>query len=786
MNKTVAVTILLFSLFQTSLVAAATDVQASHSYVIKGGISLGSYESGLNWYFIERLRKQGEEIRREKPEASGNVMKVVAGASAGGINAIVSAVRFCQADEDSEAAPTKNLVLNENLFFNIWDVYATDLLPELGDRPSQTSKSGCGEGGWGNSSQQAFAKDLGINDPYSCGLLRRSALIPSLEQIYTLMQEGDFRKGCTTHVALPITVLKDQYSENHTVNGIDSTKLRYAVPLKVAVDRNGSLFFSSLGKGSDTFQKIDDFMYLEEDSYGHIPYIKVLKLALAGSSFPLAFAPMNMQTCLPDKNSGDTTKNCSSRTFIDGGSLDNAPIGLAIRLTNFVKNNASDAYTNIIYINPAHKESTFNWWHKKYSVEDSFDDTQTPGLQNYFVFMGKLLNYGMNAEYAHATRNMNPPKMTKRHYMLTGEYLMNFGAFIDQDFREFDFLMGIYDAVAATNPKRKKGDPSSAELYANQQYPLDTAQIELFNALDVFTLDVYTAKTDNSKKTDCDTIFDNRQTSTYLAIAHALCSSVTKKTAHSDDLFTTFNQFIDALPSKTQQTFRKKYPNFGQLRVLKILLEKQLIIEKMRLLEMEEKKSPRSKGQGKLMKVVAAATLIARTMSARESDDYWPRCTAAGYPWLCLIPDEIGIDGLNSVPYISYHGDKTLFSPSREVAAILQSTTMFWGFDPYHWGRDNRNTSPYTGITLGIRHHRESAIFSSFGVGLANYYNWKPAKANNRKWDHGLHLGVGLFADKLHLSIIQRDTLTTFDRTRFTFLLGIRDVGGISDFLFGP
>src|SRR6185369_17565389 len=58
------------------------------SLTISGGISLGSYEAGVNWALIEYMRKIREE-GKESPD-----LKVITGASAGSINAILTAMAW--------------------------------------------------------------------------------------------------------------------------------------------------------------------------------------------------------------------------------------------------------------------------------------------------------------------------------------------------------------------------------------------------------------------------------------------------------------------------------------------------------------------------------------------------------------------------------------------------------------------------------------------------------------------------------------------------------------------
>lgn len=73
----------------TAAKAEAGDIEAPtgtpYSITISGGLSLGSYEAGMNWVFVEWLRHKREN---GKAHLTG-----VTGASAGAINALFSAIR---------------------------------------------------------------------------------------------------------------------------------------------------------------------------------------------------------------------------------------------------------------------------------------------------------------------------------------------------------------------------------------------------------------------------------------------------------------------------------------------------------------------------------------------------------------------------------------------------------------------------------------------------------------------------------------------------------------------
>jgi len=84
--------------------------KVNFSLVIAGGVSLGAYEAGYNWALIKLMAKIKASDMAIDPELSS-----IAGASAGSLNSILSAMYWCQKD----SVPLKNSV-DDNLFYETW------------------------------------------------------------------------------------------------------------------------------------------------------------------------------------------------------------------------------------------------------------------------------------------------------------------------------------------------------------------------------------------------------------------------------------------------------------------------------------------------------------------------------------------------------------------------------------------------------------------------------------------------------------------------------------------
>jgi predicted acylesterase/phospholipase RssA len=95
------------------------------SLVISGGVSLGAYEAGYNWAMIKMLNEIKRSGKFVEPD-----LRSVAGASAGSINALLSAMYWCQKD----SVPLKNSV-DDNLFYETWvNLGIEDLVIDFGKK----------------------------------------------------------------------------------------------------------------------------------------------------------------------------------------------------------------------------------------------------------------------------------------------------------------------------------------------------------------------------------------------------------------------------------------------------------------------------------------------------------------------------------------------------------------------------------------------------------------------------------------------------------------------------
>ena len=178
---------LVFSLLTVYLHAESEKIKAS--MVISGGVSLGAYESGYNWALINMLKTE-KAISDVIDPLSGSV----AGASAGSINAFLSAMYWCQEDSVS----LKNSV-GDNLFYETWVNLGIEDLAITGEDP--------------NNKSSLFTQD---------GLKKKGV------KIIEHLKQPIFKKNCEVPLGVAVTNVTPIVE---TISGIKVKNKNFSVPL---------------------------------------------------------------------------------------------------------------------------------------------------------------------------------------------------------------------------------------------------------------------------------------------------------------------------------------------------------------------------------------------------------------------------------------------------------------------------------------------------------------------------------------------------------------------------
>ena len=377
------------------------------SMVISGGVSLGAYEAGYNWAMIKMLNKVRKNGKLVKPD-----LRSVAGASAGSINALLTAMYWCQKD----SVPLKNSV-DDNLFYKTWvNLGIEDLLIRNVDPENKST------------------------------LFTRKELEKKAAKIMEHLEKPIYRKNCEVPIGVSVTKATPIVE---TIQGIKIKNQHFAIPLTLK-ERNGKAIVTNRSMPPST------------DFYISIPGIekdksKLIDVLFASAAFPGAFQQVKLKYTYKG-----TTR---SHYFIDGGAYDNIPLQLAIELDKKA--------SHFVFIDPSNmrKEPINAEEEEEEQIPIGFITTNAiPLLNSLEIFQSMRLYQAIN-QYI---RNDSSKTMilSSRFHPLTGGYLEHFAAFLDKNFRMYDYYVGVYDAIYHL----------SASFKTKSQYA-HISQIELMNQL---------------------------------------------------------------------------------------------------------------------------------------------------------------------------------------------------------------------------------------------------------------------------------------------------------------
>lgn len=350
--------------------------------VISGGVSLGAYESGYNWAMVKMLSKIREHGTLADPK-----LRSVAGASAGSINALMTAMYWCQKD----SVPLKNTV-EDNLFYETWVNLGIEDLAIHGEDPNNEST-----------------------------LFTRKALEKKAAYILEQMNKPIFRKGCEVPLGVSVTKVTPIVEE---IAGIKIKNQHFSIPLTVK-EKNGRLVIENRKMPPST------------DFYISIPGIekdtnKIANVLFASSAFPGAFQQVKLDYVYKGKR--------ASHYFIDGGAFDNVPLQLAIEL--------NEKASFFVFMDPSNmrKEPKRSDKEEEEKPPVGFITTNAiPLLSSLEIFQSMRLYQAINMYF----RNNDKRKLilSSRYHPITGKYLEHFAAFLDKNFRVYDYYVGVYDAI---------------------------------------------------------------------------------------------------------------------------------------------------------------------------------------------------------------------------------------------------------------------------------------------------------------------------------------------------
>ena len=316
----------------TRAATSSDDAPRRFSIAISGGASLGAYEAGLGWGVLHAIRV----FEHQGDVAGGRIRQLeaasFAGASAGGINAVLSAMTWCVRPESEGGFPNR---IDDNVFRNLWmlpDV--NNLLPPRPDSPLYVEGD---------------------------ALLSRSSLREAGDQLAARWAMPAYRSGCRAPVALTFTRV---VPERLTVNDVEVRNQRFYTAFELRTQKDGRAGF---------FFDPADYPSLQDPSLILLPREKgapahsispqlVLESVYTTSSVPVGFGRRKVTHCrtqsgvvnrAPEEDAAapgiaEAALNCpagyelAEAEFADGGLFDNLPLGVARSLAERDRHTAGE------------------------------------------------------------------------------------------------------------------------------------------------------------------------------------------------------------------------------------------------------------------------------------------------------------------------------------------------------------------------------------------------------------------------------------------------------------
>lgn len=382
-NKFIMVIVLIFF----SLPTFGNDAKKDYALIISGGISLGAYEAGYNWALMKYLNHLKHQSSDEMVE-----LHSIAGASAGAINSVMSAMAWCR---DKNHLDEKNLIEN-NLFYRMWtQMDFEDLLID---------------------------KEFGTIDIQNkTSLFSRKKLEQLSEEMFRELEQPYYEAGCKIPFGFAVTRVKSKIS---TIQDIKISNKLFHIPLYLTVNNKG------VAQILDNYDlRRDNIIHLSHDGFPSINRIR--KALFASSAFPIAFEQVELEYFHHNQ--------FEKSLFLDGGVFDNVPLDFARRLS---LENAN----HYIFMDPKHLRRALppKELQKESAVESPINSAMTL-IGDIFSASESSILYNTLAEQFQD--NSKQIEVSSRYFPITGMFLEHFGAFLDEGFREYDYFVGVYDAI---------------------------------------------------------------------------------------------------------------------------------------------------------------------------------------------------------------------------------------------------------------------------------------------------------------------------------------------------
>jgi predicted acylesterase/phospholipase RssA len=301
------------------------------SMAISGGASKGAYEAGLNWAALKLVRETEDVSNISGGQLRSLDLVSVAGASAGGVNTILSALTWCLLSEESGGLPNR---VDDNFFRDLWlRVDINEFLPPTAD------------------------SDLYLPDD---AMFSRKDYFASARELRDNWHKPAYREGCRIPLGVTVTRVRPL---RLTVAEIEVKNQRFYIPFELRVKEDGTVAYFFDPRDYPTLS--DPAMILmprqRKDPPFSISDERIIEAAAATSAFPTAFGRRRFEYCrlsvrTDEADSADETEQSDTdlicpegyeldeAEFADGGLFDNLPVGLARNLAELNREAFDDPF----------------------------------------------------------------------------------------------------------------------------------------------------------------------------------------------------------------------------------------------------------------------------------------------------------------------------------------------------------------------------------------------------------------------------------------------------------
>lgn len=382
-------------------------------YTVSGGVSLGVYEGGFLYYMNEMLRLNNK-IDSDLTHSTG--------ASAGGYNSLLTAFSKCSLKEVRS--------LKESYHYQGWTTVGVDqLFKKEKVKPDQV-----------------FSPQDGLS------------ILTTLEKDFA----NGFKEGCK--IILGIAVTRFNPVDVEVNKNIMAPNMSEEAVIEIS------------GRGKGISPLLTNFQFKKTDKRQLLipfsgeaknDFILLRDLILASTSFPVAFPPTTIKHCQKKIHepyfecTGDKVKE---NLFIDGGVFNNSPVLLSYTIA---KEFGIDEDDSFVWVNPSKAGFTEGIIKK---------DLRFPGFFEYGgEFMGNFVTSGRSRDLVMIA--LLAPEVNKKiknselSLPPMGAPLSAFFGFFEQDFRIFDFYLGMVDANIMMKKHLKLKLKTPEDLNSNDWVP---------------------------------------------------------------------------------------------------------------------------------------------------------------------------------------------------------------------------------------------------------------------------------------------------------------------------